>query len=281
MNFLGYKIDFSNLPLDIFLFYFLLSILVWWIAHRYFKNKIAVLTAENESLKYELAVKESKKEEELTVPPPINYYKNEYKFDAQHQQDSESVEADKLKLAVTTLFPDCELESSIEQKVGIVSENTDEDALSATINEVSSTSEIDQKVIEPLPISDEKKEIILQLLPINQVLNFSKTHPHHPQIEDEPLIENQSTEISIDDLKLVEGIGFKIQEILNYNGIFNFKQLSELAPSTIKGYLEAAGSRFAMHDPSTWPKQAELAKDGEWPALRRLQDELDKGKIVK
>jgi hypothetical protein len=33
-----------------------------------------------------------------------------------------------------------------------------------------------------------------------------------------------------------------------------------------------------MHDPATWPKQAQLAADGQWEALETYQDELKGGK---
>jgi len=40
-------------------------------------------------------------------------------------------------------------------------------------------------------------------------------------------------------------------------------------------------SRYKMHDPTTWPKQAKLAADGKWDELKKLQDELDGGKKAK
>lgn len=33
-----------------------------------------------------------------------------------------------------------------------------------------------------------------------------------------------------------------------------------------------------MHDPTTWPDQAALARDGKWDELKKWQDELNKGK---
>ena len=33
-----------------------------------------------------------------------------------------------------------------------------------------------------------------------------------------------------------------------------------------------------MHDPKTWPKQAEMAAAGEWDKLSKWQDELKGGK---
>jgi predicted flap endonuclease-1-like 5' DNA nuclease len=82
-----------------------------------------------------------------------------------------------------------------------------------------------------------------------------------------------------DDLKKVEGIGPKIEELLNAAGISTFTQLANTNTDSIKAILNAAGPRFQMHDASTWPKQAGLARDGKWDALKALQDELNKGRI--
>jgi len=42
--------------------------------------------------------------------------------------------------------------------------------------------------------------------------------------------------------------------------------------------LDAAGPRYQMHDPTSWPKQSQLAADGQWKELKVLQDELDGGR---
>lgn len=81
-----------------------------------------------------------------------------------------------------------------------------------------------------------------------------------------------------DDLKVVEGIGPKIEELCNNAGIFTFAQLADTASSSIKEILTAAGSRFQMHDPTTWPEQAAMARDGKWDELKKWQDELNKGR---
>ena len=44
--------------------------------------------------------------------------------------------------------------------------------------------------------------------------------------------------------------------------------------------LSAAGGQLASHDPETWPKQAEMARDGKWDELKTWQDELDGGREV-
>ena len=47
-----------------------------------------------------------------------------------------------------------------------------------------------------------------------------------------------------DDLKIVEGIGPKIEELFNNAGIYTFAQLSDTSVEKMKSILEAAGSRF-------------------------------------
>ncbi len=81
-----------------------------------------------------------------------------------------------------------------------------------------------------------------------------------------------------DDLRKVEGIGPKIAELLNNAGINTFSQLGATEVDRIKEILAEAGSRYAAHNPSTWPKQAQMAADGKWDELKAWQDELDGGK---
>ncbi|MGR3810487.1 hypothetical protein [Jiulongibacter sp. NS-SX5] len=81
-----------------------------------------------------------------------------------------------------------------------------------------------------------------------------------------------------DDLKVVEGIGPKIESLCHDAGIYTFADLAAASFETLKGILTDAGSRFQMHDPTTWPKQAELARDGKWDELKSWQDALNKGR---
>jgi len=82
-----------------------------------------------------------------------------------------------------------------------------------------------------------------------------------------------------DDLKIVEGIGPKIEGLLNDEDILTFVQLAATTSERIKEILEAAGPRFQMHDPGTWPQQAALARDEKWDELKAWQDELNKGRL--
>ena len=84
-----------------------------------------------------------------------------------------------------------------------------------------------------------------------------------------------------DDLKKIEGIGPKIADLLVAKGIITFADLSQTSSDTLKNILDGAGSKYKMHDPSTWAKQASLAANGNWDALKKLQDELNGGKVSK
>ena len=81
-----------------------------------------------------------------------------------------------------------------------------------------------------------------------------------------------------EDLKIVEGIGPKIEQLLNDAGIINFAQLAATSADQIKAILNAGGDRFKMHDPATWPRQAGLAAEGKMDELKKWQDELSGGK---
>jgi len=81
-----------------------------------------------------------------------------------------------------------------------------------------------------------------------------------------------------DDLKKIEGIGPKIASILTENGIATFADLAAADPEKIREILVAQGSRYKMHDPTTWPQQAALAAEGQWDELKELQDNLKGGR---
>lgn len=97
----------------------------------------------------------------------------------------------------------------------------------------------------------------------------------------EPVAETPAEEVKPDDLKKIEGVGPKIAELLINGGIPTFVALADAPVERLKEILAAAGSRYTMHDPTTWPQQARLAADGKWEELDKLQDELDGGKVVK
>lgn len=79
-----------------------------------------------------------------------------------------------------------------------------------------------------------------------------------------------------DDLKRIEGIGPKIEQILHKAGITNFAQLAEREEQALREMLMTHNPRLRTHDTSTWPVQAALARDGEWEKLNTMQKKAPK-----
>ncbi|GAB4025831.1 50S ribosomal protein L17 [Spirosoma koreense] len=96
--------------------------------------------------------------------------------------------------------------------------------------------------------------------------------------EEAPATAEATTTSSNDDLTKIEGIGPKIAELLNNAGITTFAQLADAQDETVQQVLTEAGSRFNVHDATTWNEQAALARDGKWDELNALQDRLKGGK---
>jgi predicted flap endonuclease-1-like 5' DNA nuclease len=80
-----------------------------------------------------------------------------------------------------------------------------------------------------------------------------------------------------DDLKLVEGIGPKIEELFHAAGYKTWASVAAEKPAKLKEILVAAGERFQMHNPGTWPKQCQMMVDDRWAELKEYQQTLDAG----
>ncbi len=81
-----------------------------------------------------------------------------------------------------------------------------------------------------------------------------------------------------EDLKIIEGIGPKIETLLKEDGITSWSELAAANVDRLKEILSAAGDKFRFAQPATWPKQAGLAAKGQWSELKDYQDYLDGGK---
>lgn len=103
----------------------------------------------------------------------------------------------------------------------------------------------------------------------------TSSDPHAAETVDADMV----TPVEPDDLKRIEGIGPKIEQILQEVGIFTFAQLAAAEVSHLEKIVrEDAGLRIAF--PASWPEQARLAAVGDWKALDHLQAELQAGREV-
>ena len=82
----------------------------------------------------------------------------------------------------------------------------------------------------------------------------------------------------VDDLIKIEGIGPKIVQVLADAGITTFAALATTPAARLREILNAAGNRYRITDPSTWPEQAALAARGDWGAFNELVAKLKAGK---
>jgi len=83
-------------------------------------------------------------------------------------------------------------------------------------------------------------------------------------------------EKTADDLKVLEGIGPKVAQVLNDAGIHSFADLAHAQAEAVQKALDAAG--LQMMDPEGWIEQAKLAARGDMAGLAKLQEELKGGR---
>ena len=82
----------------------------------------------------------------------------------------------------------------------------------------------------------------------------------------------------LDDLKIIEGVGPKIETLLKEGGISTWAELAAASVDRLKEILEEAGPRYNIHDPSTWPAQSKFAAEGKFEELKEYQDLLIGGR---
>jgi len=106
------------------------------------------------------------------------------------------------------------------------------------------------------------------------------TRSSHSDVQTESLPSDKVSRVPVqaDDLKQLEGIGPKIEELLNAAGIHTWKQLSLTTPEALASILQQAGDRFRIHDPSSWPEQAKLLAEGRLDEFEKLTDSLTGGR---
>ncbi len=74
-----------------------------------------------------------------------------------------------------------------------------------------------------------------------------------------------------DDFKRLNGIGPKIANLLKDKGIQTYQQLSVMDAKQLTNMLQKEGVRVRQSDPASWKKQANLAAEGKWDEIKKLQ----------
>jgi predicted flap endonuclease-1-like 5' DNA nuclease len=108
--------------------------------------------------------------------------------------------------------------------------------------------------------------------PANIIENTSTSPDIIKEEDKESKIYNETFQIKKDDLKIIEGIGERIEFFLNESGIYTWEQLSQQSVDSLKNILELyEGAAYRIHSPMNWPKLAELAAKGKWDDFYNLQ----------
>ncbi|MCR9103477.1 MAG: 50S ribosomal protein L27 [bacterium] len=116
--------------------------------------------------------------------------------------------------------------------------------------------------------------------PVKEAPKAKEEAPKAKASKSEKITLPSGKKINQDDLKMVEGVGPKIEGLLNEGGIHTWEDLANAPTEKVQAILDEAGPRYRMHDPATWAKQAKLAHEGQWEELEALQDRLDGGREV-
>ena len=132
----------------------------------------------------------------------------------------------------------------------------------APVEEVSS---VEEAVVE--------EEIPVEEAPVEEV---SSVEEEDVSAEDDVAVEDVPSEPDV--LKKLEGIGPKVEQVLNEAGITTYAELAKSDTDKLREIL--AEAKLQMMNPDSWAEQAGLAAKGEWDALEKLQDELKGGRRV-
>lgn len=120
----------------------------------------------------------------------------------------------------------------------------------------------------------------------NNTIQWSSTTAHvntntHNIIDGSKVVSAvSSTHHDHDDLKIIEGIGPKIEQVLFENNITTFAQIADMTPTQLSNILKKYGPSIAQMVTETRPRQAALARDGKIDELDTWKKELDNGKEV-
>lgn len=110
---------------------------------------------------------------------------------------------------------------------------------------------------------------------VGQATALYQTKLNNPEALKQDVTPNPSDP---NDLKVIEGIGPKIEQLLKSNGIYSWSDLANSPLDRIQSILDSAGEAYRIHDPSTWSKQAALAAKGDWDDFRAYTDFLIAGR---
>ncbi len=133
---------------------------------------------------------------------------------------------------------------------------------------------VEEAVVEEAPAAEETP--VVEEAPATRSL--ADEAPAAKPASGEKVTLPSGKKIKVDDLKMIEGVGPKIEGLLKEGGINTWAELANAKEEDVQAILDAAGPRYRMHQPTTWAKQARLADEGKWEELVAYQDRLIGGR---
>lgn len=115
-------------------------------------------------------------------------------------------------------------------------------------------------------------------LSVDSVIRPPRTDPAPNPVESREFKALFGKTFKADDLKIVEGIGPKIEALFHQHDIRSWKELSQTTADRCREILDSGGKRYRIHDPASWPMQAKMAEQGKWKQLSQWQERHRAGK---
>ncbi len=109
---------------------------------------------------------------------------------------------------------------------------------------------------------------------VGQAEKLALQKTQQPEAFSHKSVEPIATAALPQDLTIIEGIGPKIETLLNQSGVNTWEDLAEMDVETLKEILLSAGPGYQIIDPTSWPAQAQLAINGEWELLKEYREEV-------
>ena len=142
--------------------------------------------------------------------------------------------------------------------------------LQAEIEELKAAS-LKQKETEPVPS---------QTAPLSSAERWDVFSPVEPPIEHEAPSTDElvaasdimGQTIEFNDLTIIEGIDQAVADVLHKSGISSWALLGGTTKHILRVVLDEAGPQMRRLKPKTWPRQAQMAHNGEWKKLKTFQD---------
>ncbi len=76
-----------------------------------------------------------------------------------------------------------------------------------------------------------------------------------------------------DNLQFVEGIGPKMNQVLQDNGYNSWAKVAAASRDELKSMLDKYGDKYKIIEPGDWPRQAKFAAEGDWDGLIKYQSD--------